>query len=61
MIRRIAVAVFFSLLVSAWPAGAQSEGHLREYFEGTQVVLKMDMPATKEGVNLRADRLPRID
>ena len=61
MIRRMAVAVFFSLLVSAWPARAQSEGHLREYFEGTQVVPKLDMPATKEGVNLRADRLPRID
>ena len=61
MIRRMAVAVFFSLLVSALPAWAQSEGHLREYFEGKQVVLKMDMPATKEGMNLRADRLPRID
>lgn len=60
MTRKILFALSVSLLLSA-PALAQTAGHLRQYFEGTDVVLKIDMPATKEGVNLRADRLPRVD
>lgn len=33
-------------------AFAQSEAALRSYFEGRQVVVKMDMPATKYGVDV---------
>ena len=60
MIRNFVLSFFLSLFVAV-PAVAQSEGHLRQSLEGTYVVLKMDMPATKEGVNLRADRLPHIE
>ncbi len=60
MARNFVLSFFLSLFVAA-PAVAQSEGHLRQGLEGTYVVLKMDMPATKEGVNLRADRLPHIE
>lgn len=49
------------LLAFALPALAQSEGALREHFEGRRVVVKIDMPATKEGVNLQADRGRAID
>ena len=60
MTRNFVLSFFLSLFVAA-PAMAQSEGHLRQDLEGRYVVLKMDMPATKEGVNLRADRLPHIE
>lgn len=60
MTRNLVLSFFLAVFVAA-PAVAQSEGHLRQGLEGTYVVLKMDMPATKEGVNLRADRLPRIE
>ena len=60
MIRNFVLSFFLSLFVAV-PAVAQGEGHLRQSLEGTYVVLKMDMPATKEGVNLRADRLPHIE
>ena len=54
MTRDFVQCFFLSLFIAA-PAMAQSEGHLRQGLEGRYVVLKMDMPATKEGVNLRAD------
>ena len=49
------------LLAFALPALAQSEGALREHFEGRRVVVKIDMPATKEGVNLQTDKGRAID
>lgn len=35
---------------------AQSEGDLKQYFEGRNVTLKLDMPATKDGVNVYPER-----
>src|SRR5258705_13697788 len=35
---------------------AQSEGDLKQYFEGRNVSLKLDMPATKDGVNVYPER-----
>lgn len=43
----------------ARPALAQNEGALRAYFEGRRVTLKIDMPATSEGVDVMVDH--RLD
>jgi len=45
----------------ALPAHAQSEAALKDYFEGKTVVVKMDMPATQEGVDVYADARRPID
>ena len=60
MFRKILLTLLF-FAVSPLETLAQSPGQLRQNFEGKYVVLKINMPATKDGVNLRADRLPRID
>ena len=60
MFRKILLTLLF-FVVSPVETLAQSPGHLRENFEGKYVVVKINMPATKDGVDLRADRLPRID
>ncbi|MBI4468013.1 MAG: hypothetical protein HY650_01690 [Acidobacteria bacterium] len=44
------------VLLAAVSVSAQSEARLKQYFEGRQVTLKIDMPATKDGVNVRTDR-----
>lgn len=43
-------------MVTAVAVGAQRGEELKQYFEGRQVRLKIDMPATKDGVNLYPDR-----
>ena len=60
MIRNSAVTLFYCLFVSS-AALLQSDEHFWQRFKGTNVVLKMDMPVTEEGVNFSAERLPRID
>jgi len=37
------------------PAQAQSEAELREFFEGKSVRVKMDMPATQQGIDVYPD------
>ena len=37
------------------PAQAQDEPALRAFFEGKRVALKIDMPGTSDGVDVRAD------
>ncbi len=39
----------------AMPAQAQDEAALRAFFEGKRVALKLDMPGTSDGVDVRAD------
>ena len=39
----------------AAPAAAQNERTLREFFEGKRVTLKIDMPGTSDGVDVRVD------
>jgi hypothetical protein len=50
----------FSTLVliigGAISVSAQSDGDLKQYFEGRNVTLKLDMPATKDGVNVYPER-----
>lgn len=49
------------LALSAGPALAQSEPELRDFFEGKSVVVKMDMPATQEGIDVFPDARKAID
>jgi hypothetical protein len=44
------------IIFAAVTASAQTEGDLKRYFEGRQVTLKIDMPATKDGVNVYPER-----
>jgi hypothetical protein len=49
------------LVALATPAVAQNEGALKSYFEGSRVTLRMDMPGTSDGVDVRADAERAID
>jgi hypothetical protein len=49
------------LIACAAPAYGQSEAALKEFFEGKVVVVKMDMPATSEGVDVYPDSRQPID
>ena len=49
------------LLALAAPVGAQNEAALKSYFEGRRVTLRMDMPGTADGVDVRADARAAID
>src|SRR6267378_791604 len=40
---------------------AQTEADLKRYFEGKHVTLMMDMPATKDGVNIYPEREQPLD
>jgi len=55
------VAGTLSLLVTVIAANGQSEGNLREYFEGRRVVVLLDMPADEDGINVQADKGRSID
>ena len=49
------------LAAFAAPASAQSEAELRDFFEGKSVIVKMDMPATQEGIDVFPDARRAID
>lgn len=49
------------LLALAPPAAAQNEDALRSAFEGKRVTLRIDMPGTSDGVDVRADANRAID
>ena len=64
MLRRT-VAVT-ALAVSAWcvsavPAAAQDEAMLKAAFEGRRITMRLDMPGSSDGVDLRMDASPAID
>ena len=49
------LTLFFTgamVLSATLPLQAQDEGHLRKALEGKRITLKMDMPATSEGVDV---------
>ena len=52
----IAAIFAFAALVSA-----QTEADLKDYFEGKKVEVKIDMPATKDGINVYPERRQPID
>lgn len=58
MIRR---AVFMLVLFAGVPAFAQNSATLSQFFEGKQVIVKMDMPASQTGIDLYPERSTPID
>jgi hypothetical protein len=63
MSMRATVAALTAALLLAFvpPATAQDEDALRSFFEGRHVTLKIDMPGTSDGVDVRADAERAID
>lgn len=57
----LATAVATALLALPAPASAQNEDVLRSYFEGRRVIVRIDMPGTSEGVDVRADAGSTLD
>jgi len=55
------LSVLVIFLIGSCFVNAQSEAKLKEYFEGKTVILKIDMPATKDGVNLHPDKKLAMD
>jgi len=49
------------LALAAVPAAAQDEAALKTFFEGRRVVVKMDMPGTSDGVDVRVDSARPVD
>jgi hypothetical protein len=60
-VKRIYVLLALIILSAAGSASAQTEAELKEYFEGRRVSLKIDMPATKDGVNVYPERPRQFD
>src|SRR5580704_13319955 len=63
MARRLVSTCAAAAMVAAFaaPAAAQNEEALRAFFEGKHVTLKMDMPGTSDGVDVRVDTPRPID
>ena len=49
------LVAFACAALLATESSAQSEAALKEYFEGKSIIVKLDMPATQEGVDVYAD------
>lgn len=49
------------ILMSALLISAQTENDLKNYFEGRRVEIRLDMPATKDGVNVYPEKDRAID
>src|SRR4051812_15642599 len=49
------------LACTAVPASAQSEAELRDFFEGKSVRVKIDMPASQEGIDVFPDARRAVD
>ena len=54
--QRLATVCFaVTIVVAPRAAAAQDEGALRAFFEGKPVTMRIDMPGSQEGVDVRAD------
>ena len=49
------------LMALAAPAAAQNEDALRSFFEGKRIAVKIDMPGTSDGVDVRPDASRALD
>ena len=47
------VTVCLAAAAAATPAFAQNESSLKSFFEGRRVTVKIDMPGTSDGVDIR--------
>jgi hypothetical protein len=56
-----ATLVLLALVAAAQPAAAQTEDHLRLFFEGKPVKVKIDMPGTDDGVDVYPGRTQTVD
>src|SRR5215471_8548378 len=56
-------ALFAAVVVvsASIPAAAQDEAVFRDFFEGKSVTVKMDMPATQQGIDIYPDARRAID
>jgi hypothetical protein len=54
-------AVSVICLLAAAPVAAQDESALKSFFEGKRVTLKIDMPGTSDGVDVKVDAKQRIN
>lgn len=59
-IRNLSFSAVFVLIFAAF-AAAQTEADLKAFFEGKRVEVKIDMPATKDGINIYPERRQPID
>jgi hypothetical protein len=57
----VAASTAALILAIVTPATAQNEDTLRTFFEGRRVTVKIDMPGTSDGVDVRADAARAID
>ncbi len=53
---RSAQGVVLVMALCTWPLSAQNQDSLSSYFVGKEVVLKIDMPGTQQGVDLRFNK-----
>ena len=53
--------VLLAVVAAATPAAAQTEDHLRLYFEGKPVKVKIDMPGSDDGVDVYPSRTQPVD
>ena len=58
---RRATLVTCCLAFAAAPAAAQSEAEMRDFFEGKSVRVKIDMPASQEGIDVFPDARRPLD
>src|SRR5258708_5904583 len=59
-LHRVMLPVWLVAITCA-PAQAQTESELRDFFEGKSVIVKLDMPATQEGIDVFPDARRAID
>lgn len=54
--------ILFTVILSSFIlANAQTEADLKSFFEGKRVEVKIDMPATKDGVTVNPEKSPTVD
>lgn len=57
----LGIAVCCAVMFTSVSAPAQNADALSPFFEGKQVVVKMDMPGTQKGADIYPDRTPPLD
>jgi len=57
----LSIVVFSILLLTTVPSRAQDAAALQSYFVGKEVVVKMDMPGSQKGVDLRFNKPSPMD
>lgn len=59
-ISNLLMSLTIMLLLSGL-AAAQTEADLKQFFEGKRVKVKIDMPATKDGINIYPEKYQHLD